>query len=164
MNAFYDEPPKNQEELNKLLNFPSTVTWKQKAEDGETENISNKIIRNSPNENTWVFSTNYENTEDGTKGKIEFEISLDDKGQWNSKIKQQVGFYDKTENNINELLSDFSVSSYSLQGEFSNKFSATYEKSELSNKSKRNENDLEKELYAVENYSSKLNSKNSFHI
>lgn len=159
-NLFNNVPPKDVDQLNDLLDFPPTVSWVQKADENNPENIRATIVREAPNVDKWLFSLSYKSEDDNESGKISFTVSKDlvknedpeaaPEFQWNHKIENVSGVYKENSLDISGILSDFNVSTYSIQGTYDHKFSPSYEKKDLVS-SKRKESEISRELSYMDN-------------
>lgn len=138
-------PPKEQRELELLTSFPPTVTWKSDPQDSE-EQISSRIVKKSPNENEWDFVINYKDNKNNNElEKLHFTIKKVGEEEWSSEIISATKLYSEIKNNMNDLLENFSFSTYGTQATFTAKYSANYNKEIVAEGKKKFEEESKKD-------------------
>lgn len=174
MDIFDNNPPENKENLKTLFDFPPTTMWQQKSSKEDPEDISIKIIKESPTENKWLFTANIQNKEEKESHQLTFNLSLVEKEigedkdkktikEWEFDVLQKSGVFKDLKNNLDEILEQFNIATFAIQGKSTNKYSPSFEKELLSKKS-RNDNDIEKEAFAVESKNPLFNKHGSYKI
>lgn len=158
---FENSPPEDLSQIEILHSFPPTTHWVQNAGDGESEEIKSKIVREAPDVSKWDFSLRYKDTSSETEGRLAFSVSQNEKKEWNIRVEQATGTYKDINKDIDSLLSEFKVSTYSIQGRSEDKYSPAFEKAKVE-KRKRDEKEINREIEGIEK--NEFSGKNSFRI